>query len=190
MPLPTARQGFFFSFFFFFSKSCQDLFILWIRPDPIHPGQHAGGAVVLRQPRRLESPPPARRPAGRRHAGLLGRPGADRGPNGGRAATRGPAARPPTVRDSPGRRRGLPATACCVPGGKFVPSRAGGAGRAGAVRLTPCAPLPRGRRPSVCGARGRRAPARCALRPARSGCSPDAPPPLPPRGRRLHFLFL
>lgn len=40
------------------------------------------------------------------------------------------------------------------------------------------------------GARGRRAPARCALRPARSGSSPDAPPPPPPRVRRLHFLFL
>lgn len=34
-----------------------------------------------------------------------------------------------------------------------------------------------------------RAPARCDLRPARSGSSPDAPPP-PPRVRWLHFLFL
>ena len=31
--------------------------------------------------------------------------------------------------------------------------------------------------------------AACALSPARSGSSPDAPPS-PPRGRRLHFLFL
>lgn len=44
-------------------------------------------------------------------------------------------------------------------------------------------------RPSLRGARGRRAPARCALSPARSGSSPDAPPS-PPRVRRLHFLFL
>lgn len=80
-----------------------------------------------------------------------------------------------------------------------MPYRGGGAGKAwapaggdrggGRRGVLVCLSLSRPVRPSLRGARGRRAPARCALSPARSGSSPDAPPP-PPRVRRLHFLFL
>lgn len=71
--------------------------------------------------------------------------------------------------------------------GEGVGARGWGRGRRRGVLV--CPSLLRSVRLSLSGARGRRAPASCALSPARSGSSPDAPPS-PPRVRRLHFLFL
>lgn len=165
------------------------------RPHSTLAGERGEGAGPLAAPATCREAPRGAPPA---------RPGpGPRGQMAGPAPAYTPnlAARPLTVRNwlRRRRRRGLPETACSVPGGKFVPYRGGSKGKAwapvggggkrlrGALR---CLSLPRSVGPSLRAASGRRAPARCALSPARSGSSPDAPPPPPPRVRQLHFLFL
>lgn len=184
MPPPTAPRG----FFFFFSKSCQDLFILWIRPDPIHPGPErwrgggpaaapapgkpAPSAATCREEPRGAPQPPGCRPRAKWRA--CRHPWSCHSPTYRSRLAREKARAPCDSVLRPGRK------VCAIRGGRR--GEGGGAGRRGgaarSVRAPPARPaavrlrsprLPRSRSlrpaPGALRLQPRRAPAAAAARP-------------------------